>query len=139
MKNLIRVILFSFFTIASTIASAEIAVVVHPSNASALSNDDIKRIFLGKMKSFPGGSSAIPLNQNSSSGVRKSFDSSALGKSASQIKAYWSKLVFSGKGNPPKEVANDQEVINLVKDNPAIIGYVDSSNVTGDVKVVAKF
>jgi len=140
MKKFIYIFLFSFTAaLASPKADAEVSVVVHPSNASSISNDDIKRIFLGKMKKFPGGGSVIVINQSSSSDARKSFDSGALGKSANQIKAYWSKLVFSGKGNPPKEVANDQEVISLVKDNPAVIGYVDSASVTGDVKVIAKF
>ena len=91
------------------------------------------------MKSFPGGSTALPVNLSSSSEVRKTFDKKALGKSASQIKAYWSKLVFSGKGNPPKEVADDAETISLVAKNPAVIGYIDSSNVTDRVKVIGKF
>ncbi|MCW8877694.1 MAG: hypothetical protein OQK04_07505 [Kangiellaceae bacterium] len=134
-RTFISLLVFSF----SLPAFAEVSVIVHPSNASSISNDDIKRIFLGKMKSFPGGSQVLPVNQSSASATRKAFDSGALGKSASQIKAYWSKLVFSGKGNPPKEVPNDQDVINLVKDNPAVIGYIDSASVSGDVKVVAKF
>jgi len=120
-------------------AHAEISVVVNPGNGSSISNNDIKRIFLGKLKSFPGGGQALPVNLSSSNASRKSFDKSALGKSGSQVKAYWSKLVFSGKGNPPKEVASDSDVIALVKDNPSVIGYVDSASVSDDVKVVAKF
>ena len=140
MKKSIKQLLLSIPLILFTqFAFAEVSVVVHPSNADNISADDIKRIFLGKMKSFPGGVQAIAVNQSASSSVREAFDSNALGKSASQIKAYWSKLVFSGKGNPPKEVDNDQEVIALVKDNPSVIGYVDSASVSGDVKVIAKF
>jgi ABC-type phosphate transport system substrate-binding protein len=70
---------------------------------------------------------------------RGDFEKKVLNKSASQIKAYWSKLVFTGKGTPPKEVSSDAEVINLIKSNPNLIGYVDESSVTGDVKVIATF
>ncbi|MGX5173407.1 phosphate ABC transporter substrate-binding protein [Aliikangiella sp. IMCC44653] len=119
--------------------SAEVAVIVHPSNANNLSADDIKRIFLGKMKKYPNGSSVLPVNQDSSSAARDEFNDKVLGKSASQVKAYWSKLVFSGKGSPPKEASNQDEVIQLVKDNQSVIGYVDASKVDPGVKVVAKF
>lgn len=117
---------------------AEVAVIVNKSNNATISTDDIERIFLGKDKSFSDGSSAIPVNLNTSAAVRESFDDKALGKSTNQTKAYWSKLVFSGKGNPPKEVDSEAEMIELVSKNPSVIGYVDASNVTDAVRVVTK-
>ena len=91
------------------------------------------------MKKFSNGSSVIPINLASGDAVRTTFEKSAVGKSASQMKAYWSKLVFSGKGNPPQEVSNDAEAISLVTENPAVIGYIDASKVTDSVKVIGKF
>jgi ABC-type phosphate transport system substrate-binding protein len=118
---------------------AEVAVIVHPSNADSISEADIVRIFLGKSKSFPGGAAAVPVNQAEGSAVTEEFNQKVIKKSGSQLKAYWSKLVFTGKGTPPKEVANDAEVIDLVANNPNMIGYIDASQVNGGVKVVAKF
>jgi ABC-type phosphate transport system substrate-binding protein len=120
-------------------AQAEIAVVVHPSNASALDSSAISRIFLGKLKSFDGGGQAVPINQESSMPATDEFNSKVLNKSGSQLKSYWSKLVFTGKGTPPKVVANDAEVISLISANPNLIGYIDATAVTGTVKVIAKF
>ena len=137
-KLSIASLLLSLFILAPAV-SAEVVVITNPSNSAALSESDVKRIFLGKMKSFPGGGTILPVNQSASSDVRKTFDKEALGKSSSQMKAYWSKLVFSGKGNPPKELANDAEVIKLVAENPAVIGYIDAANKTSDVKVVASY
>jgi hypothetical protein len=59
-----------------------------------------------------------------------------LGRSSSQVSAYWSKLVFTGKGIPPKEVADDAAVVDLVSKNPSVIGYIDKASVTDAVKVV---
>lgn len=118
---------------------ADIVVITNPSNTATLSQSDVKRIFLGKMKSFPDGGTILSVNQSAGSDVRKTFDKQALGKSPSQMKAYWSKLVFSGKGNPPKELLSDAEIIKLVAENPAVIGYIDSANKTSDVKVVATY
>ena len=67
------------------------------------------------------------------------FYAKALEKSDSQLKAYWSKLIFTGKGTKPDSVKNDVAVIELVSKNPNIIGYIDSASVGPGVKVVAKF
>lgn len=139
MKSLSTKALLVAATLFASVAQAEIAVVVHPSNAANLDASNLSRIFLGKMKSFPGGVQALPLNQAEGNAVTSEFNSKVLKKSGSQLKAYWSKLVFTGKGTPPKAVGSDAEVISLVSTNPNLIGYVDASAVTADVKVVAKF
>ncbi|NQD38114.1 phosphate ABC transporter substrate-binding protein [Permianibacter sp. IMCC34836] len=117
---------------------AEVAVIVHPGNAAALSSDDIQKLFLGKIKSFPAGGEATPVNLKEGSAVREQFNQGLLGKSESQVKAYWSQLVFTGKGTPPKELDNDEAVKAFVASTPAGVGYIDASKVDGTVKVVLK-
>lgn len=117
---------------------AEIAIVVHPSNSANISADDIERIFLGKKKAFSSGDTAVPINLNEGDAIRATFNEKALNKNSSQLKAYWSKLVFTGKGTPPKEVDTASDVLKLVSSNPNMIGYVDASAVDGSVKVVSK-
>lgn len=114
---------------------AEVAVITHPSNAAALTSDDVQRLFLGKSKSFPGGAEATPVS-NKNDGVREQFNQALLGKNESQIKAYWSQLVFTGKGTPPKELDNDEAVKQFVANNPSAIGYIDAAKVDGSVKVI---
>ncbi|CCQ10929.1 ABC-type phosphate transport system, periplasmic component [Pseudoalteromonas luteoviolacea B = ATCC 29581] len=123
----------------STSAFAGIAVVVHPSNNSELDAAAINRIFTGKEKAFSNGNKVIPISQDSATGATGEFNEKVLNKTAAQLKAYWSKLVFTGKGTPPKEVMNDQEVMQLISSNPDTIGYVSSGAVDGSVKVVAEF
>lgn len=125
--------------LASPLVLAETAVVIHPDNASELSEKDIQRIFLGKQKSFPSGEGAIPVDQNKGSAVRDAFFASVLGKSEQQVKSYWSRLVFTGKGTPPKEVGDSAAVLKLVATNPNTIGYIDAALVDASVKVVHKF
>ncbi|WP_448549693.1 phosphate ABC transporter substrate-binding protein [Thalassotalea fusca] len=118
---------------------ADVAVIVHPSNADALDSGNISKIFLGKSKKFPSGEQAVPVSQQSKNPIRVEFDRKVLNKSSSQVKAHWSKLLFTGKGQPPKEAITDGEVIELVANNPNIIGFVDASQVDATVKVVATF
>ncbi|NRD74269.1 phosphate ABC transporter substrate-binding protein [Shewanella sp. VB17] len=121
------------------LAVAEVAVIVHPSNASDFDASTIKKIFLGKQKSFSNGKTAIVLSVNNSDPVMTEFNQKVMDKSNSQIKAYWSKIIFTGKGTPPQEMASAGEVISSISSNPDSIGYIDASLATDAVKVVAKF
>ncbi|MCS4306923.1 ABC-type phosphate transport system substrate-binding protein [Rheinheimera pacifica] len=126
-------------TILSGSAVADIAVVVNPANANAVSADDLNRLFLGRASSFADGSKATPLNMAEGKTARDEFDSKVLNRSAAQLKAYWSKLVFTGKGTPPKELADDAAVKAAVAADSSAIGYISSSSVDSTVKVVASF
>ncbi len=120
-------------------SNAEVVVIVHPSNTATIDAKAISKIYLGKSNSFPSGGEAVPINIKSGSSIVDEFNEKVVGKNSSQLKSYWSKLVFTGKGTPPKEVASEADVINLVKDNPAIIGYVSSGTATDGVKVVGSY
>lgn len=114
------------------------SVIVHPSNSSALDNKAIKKIFLGKSKSFPGGGSVVPISLDDGSSGATTFNKGMLGKSSSQLKSYWAKLVFTGKATPPQTVANDAEMLALISANPNMIGYIEGDG-DASVKVVASF
>ena len=127
------------FSLIPKLCFAEVAIIVHPSNNISLSADKVSRIFLGKDKSFPDGKKAIPINQKDAQTVTQEFNKKIIGKSSSQIRTYWSKIVFTGKGSPPKEVTDDAEVLDLISTNPNLIGYIDASKVSDSVKVIGKY
>lgn len=136
--KLVKIVLLATACLAGA-AQANIAVVVNPANANAVSADDLNRLFLGRSASFADGSKATPLNLAEGQAARAEFDSKVLNRSAAQLKAYWSKLVFTGKGTPPKELADDSAVKVAVAADSSAIGYIDSSSVDSSVKVVATF
>ena len=135
MKKLILSVIFLF----TNFAYADFAIIVHPSNESSFDESVICRIYTGKEKSFSNGNKIIPISQEPSSAATEQFNSKLLNKTSSQLKAYWSKLIFTGKGTPPKELENDSEVIKMVAANPDTIGFVSSSAVSDNVKVVFNF
>jgi len=115
---------------------ADVSVIVHPSNNAVIDQSAIKRIFLGKASSFPDGGKSIPVVLKGD--AADEFNQKVLDKSTNQLKSYWSKLVFTGKGTPPQE-ADQSEMLNLIAHNPDLIGFVPKGSETGDVKVVASF
>jgi len=118
---------------------AEVSIIVHPSVEASASAADVAKLFLGKSKSLPGGTKVIPINLESGNAVREEFNGTVLKKSDSQLKSYWSRLVFTGKAQPPKDVGSEADAIELVKNNPNMIGYVSSGAVVDGVKVIASF
>ncbi|MCG8535691.1 MAG: hypothetical protein MI808_11415, partial [Pseudomonadales bacterium] len=123
-------------TTLANIAFAEVAIIVHPSNAATLSEGDIAKIYLGKSKKFPGGETALALDKPAGEANRVAFIKNVVGKSETQFKSYWSRLIFTGKGVPPKIISSDAEVVNLVSRNPDMIRFVDASSVSDGVKVI---
>ena len=83
-----------------------------------------------------GLSAMTPVDQPEDAPVRAEFYKKVTDKEASQAKALWSKLVFTGKATMPKEVANSAAVKSAVAANPKAIGYIEKSAVDASVKVV---
>jgi len=125
--------------LASFGSQAELAVIAHPSMGDALTQKQISRIFLGKSKKFPSAGIATPIDLPDTNTTKLAFNKDVLKKSPQQMKSFWSKQIFTGKGKPPRQEDNAAAIIALVKANPNMIAYVDASAVTGDVKVVATF
>lgn len=134
-KKICSAILLTFSI--SHLTFAEVAIIVNPaSGVSSLTGSEAKRIFLAKNKKLPNGKKAVLMEQADGSAVRDEFNRKILKKSGSQYQAYWSKIVFSGKGSPPKSGANDAAVKAFVAGNVNAIGYIGSGAVDSSVKVV---
>ena len=124
-------------TLASGAATADVvAVVSAKSPIVALSKSQLADIFLGKTSRFPDGSPAVAIDQAEGSAVRDEFYDRVAGKSAAQIKAFWSKIIFTGRGQPPPTVSNTTELRQRIKDNPAAVGYLDRDKVDDSLRVV---
>ena len=57
-------------------------------------------------------------------------------KSPALMKAYWTKMVFTGRGQPPRELPNSVAVRKMAAENPSMIGYIDRSALDASVKAV---
>lgn len=125
--------------ILSASVQAEIAVIVHVENGASISEDDVKKIFMGKLAQFPDGKPTSPVTFNIDSSIRESFDTGFLSRQTHQIEAMWSKLVFTGKSSAPKVVDNSAAALEYVSSNPNAIAYIDAKDVTPNVKVLFKF
>jgi ABC-type phosphate transport system substrate-binding protein len=135
-----RLLKLALIAVCFFVASARSDIVVVVSAASpisSLSKGQVAKIFLGKSRRFPDGSRAVPLNQSEGNVERDAFYQLVSGKSPTQVKAHWSKLIFTGRGQPPKEAASNDAVKQLLANNGVNIGYIDRAAVDDSVKIVA--
>jgi ABC-type phosphate transport system substrate-binding protein len=130
MKFVIRALSACTLVAAATVAQAEVAVIVNAGASAAPTQSDVANIFLGKDKSLKG------VDQKDWNPTKDKFYSAVASKNESQLKSYWSGLVFTGKGQPLPSVADDAAVVAKVGAEADAIGYVDKAAVTDKVKVL---
>jgi ABC-type phosphate transport system substrate-binding protein len=117
--------------------AGELVVIVSAkSSVTALRQEQVADIFLGQIANFPGGMEAVALDQSIGSPERDEFYSKVASKTRPLVKAYWTKMIFTGRGQPPKEIGGSAAVRKMVADNPSLIGYIDKSALDASVKPV---
>lgn len=116
---------------AAAASATEIVVIVNPKNpATRMFSEQAAQFFLGKSTLF------TPVERNDGAPIRTEFYQKVLNKDATQVKAIWSKLVFTGKGAAPKEYGSSADVKKAVAADVSAIGYIEKSAVDDSVKVI---
>ena len=117
--------------------AGELVVIVSArSPVESLRPDQASAIFLGQSARFPDGSLATAIDQPIGSSQRDGFYQRVAGKTPSLLKVYWSKMVFTGRGQPPRELAGNDAVRQAVASDPGAVGYIDREAVDPSVRQV---
>jgi ABC-type phosphate transport system substrate-binding protein len=133
-KSLALALAFGFAS--HTATAAVVAVVSSRSPITALSDSQLAEIFLGKVSRAPNGMRIVPIDQAEDSAEREQFYARIAGRSVAQMKSYWSKIIFTGRGQPPQEIRNVADLRRRIADDPSTIGYIEESQVDDSVRVV---
>ena len=116
---------------------AELAVVVNARcGVAAMTRNEVINIFFGRSRQFFNGVEAQPVDMLDSPPDRARFYYKLLGKDLSEVNAYWSRQVFSGRGQPPVKVGSSEEVLKWVTTHPGGIGFIEASKADARVRVV---
>jgi hypothetical protein len=77
-----------------------------------------------------------PVDQPESNPLREEFYLKVVNKSAAQAKAHWAKLYFTGRGVPPREGKDSDDIKKILNSTHGAIGYIDQSALDSSVKVL---
>ena len=115
----------------------DIVVIVSSLNSvKTLTRDHVEDIFLGRMQQFPNEQRALPIDQAEGSAVRERFNMEVLGRTSAQVRTHWSRILFTGRGRPPRSVASSEDMLQAVATDVHAIGYIERRFVNGSVVVV---
>jgi ABC-type phosphate transport system substrate-binding protein len=133
------VLLFSFLLAGPRCAWAdELTIIGHPGlPISSLSPADLTAIYLLKQTVWQGGENIVPVNREASSAARTTFSDVILRQPPNALTLYWNQMHFKGKF-PPVVQESDQAVLAFVQKVPGAIGYVSTSVVPKNVKILAR-
>jgi ABC-type phosphate transport system substrate-binding protein len=129
MKKFLAMLTATQLLVAVAYADPEIVVIVNPAAAN-LTKDQVSDLFLGKIKICK------PLDLPSSTPTKAEFYQKVSGHDLSQVKATWSRLLFTGQAQPPKELPDAASVKKAVAADPKAVGYILKSDVDDSVKVI---
>jgi ABC-type phosphate transport system substrate-binding protein len=110
---------------AGAAGTASVAVIVNSANSvSELSTEDVARLFLKKVRTWPDGRMAAPVDQSGTSTVRAAFGKEILRLSLGEQREYWMTQTLSGREVPPRALEGDAAVLDYVGAQMGAIAYV---------------
>lgn len=125
-----------FLSLTCNALHADVVVIVSKKNPiNTLNADQVRELFPGETKTI-NGNLLLPLDQTVGENSRNYFYTEIIKKSEAKLKAYRSRLIFTGKGQAPLVIGNDADMQHMISNNPNLIGYIDTSKLTSSVKVV---
>lgn len=116
---------------------AEVVVVVsEESPVRELSATQLADIYLGRLTRLPDGHAILPIDQAEHTDVHNEFYQQYLKRTPAQVRSHWSRLIFTGRGQPPKAVNSDAAMAETIGRNPNAIGYMDSEALPEGLRVI---
>lgn len=125
-------------TLSSLSYAQTVVVVAKGSDIETLDDQYVANIFLARTTRFPNGSRAMPIELKGNP-LRSRFYQEISGKTPNQLYAYWTTLVFTGKGKPPRSYSNAEELQKKLLSHQGSITYLPIDQVTKEMKIVYSF
>lgn len=124
--------------IASDEAMADIVLVTAADGPIVqISREEAEQLYLGRLSALRDGT-PVRLLDLPAGEIRDDFYLRLLGKNSIQTRAYWSRMVFTGRARPPREVADEIELRALMSRDPNLIGYLAEGAGTSDLRVLLR-
>jgi len=116
---------------------AQISIVVGKSSTQKAEMNDLKQVFSGTKVTWSNGSKVQVADQAETEAGKKFYDK-FIGKTATQVRTQWMKLVLSGQASAPVKCGDDAAVKKVVADNPNAVGYISTAALDGTVKEIGR-
>ena len=129
-------LVFALLLSAHEVVAEEFVLIVNrDSGISNLSREQASHLFLGRVKMLPTGARANVVEVEP---LRAGFYRRLLGREIAEINAYWARLQFSGRTQPPLRVPDSAAAVARVVEDPQAIAFVDAVPEDARARVVLR-
>jgi ABC-type phosphate transport system substrate-binding protein len=135
MKQLFLYVIF--FICCNSVNAENIVVIANPNMQVNLTRFELVDIYMGRVTTAESGEKFLAIDNEKKPEIKAQFYQWLFNKNINQVNAYWARLLFSGRATPPFKAESSEQIIEIVKQTPMAIGYIESDKVTDDVKVIA--
>jgi ABC-type phosphate transport system substrate-binding protein len=135
--NIYKSLLLASLMMLTHTGFADLVIVANSnSGIQRLSKSEVINIYLGRYRRLDNGATAVPIDLSSNEESKATFYRLLVDKNLAEINAYWSRLVFSGKTRPPKQIDNVDDALTFVANNPDALIYIERADINSEVMIV---
>ena len=134
-RYLVPLALLLALAVTRPVRAEDLAVIVNGQRTDRPSLAELAQIYLKQRRFWSDGGRIVPVNRESGSSARISFDTRVLDTSPSKLVVYWNRQYFQGV-LPPATLASDEAVKRFVASERQAIGYVHPRVIDDSVRVV---
>lgn len=138
MTRLLRALILALPLLTAPCVLAQTVIVADiRSPLPALTREQAEQFYLGHGHTLPDGS-VVTLADLPSGSIRDQFYQQLTRKNANQIRAHWSRMVFTGRALPPQQAESVTQLRQWLASQPNLIGYMPAADADGRVKVLLR-
>jgi ABC-type phosphate transport system substrate-binding protein len=113
-----------------------IVVIAFPSTSeNAISRSSLRAIFGMRLNKWPADTPVQVFVMKDDVSEHGAFSKNILQVFPHQLRLAWDRQVFSGQGQYPEQVS-PQEMLSKIASTPGAIGYIKTSEVTNNVRIL---
>jgi len=119
------------------LSTAEVVIVNSQVPTSSLDRSELRAIFSMKNPQWKDGSPMTVFVYDDRNPLHQRFCKKILKVFPYQLRKNWDRLVYSGTGQAPQSIKNEEDMIRQVSTTPGAIGYIRQGVDINDVTVIA--
>ena len=118
--------------------AAELTLALHPPpDISSLTLNQARSIFSMRIRMWPDGTPITVFVLPDDNPNHNDFVRGLLTLLPHQLKRNWDRLVYTGIGQAPIEVANEEEMLERLRNTPGGIGYIETGTQDESLRLIS--
>ncbi|MFQ5596659.1 MAG: hypothetical protein ACE5GK_01275 [Nitrospiria bacterium] len=136
MRSFLFLFILIYLAATSSTTNAQAVVVNKSVGQKEISKNALRAIFGMRLNKWPNGTGVKVFVLRDNAPLHIKFCKKVLNVFPHQLRRAWDRLIYSGTGQAPFEVASEKEMRQKIANTPGAIGYLVMEKNDTDVKIL---